>query len=116
MSMEQTQQSSEKQDFARTVAFLQGGATIHELTCALEELVAQCVLTGKKGQLQFTINVLPDGAGKVKVTDDVKVKAPKFPRKETVFFANEHGELSRKRPRQGELFDEEEDGKSRAAV
>lgn len=101
----------EKLDFEGVVSNV--GSSTKELTEALEGLVQTCVLTGKGGTITYTISVKPEGHGKVRVTDDIKVKAPKFPRKDALFFANEHGELSRKQPGQLELFDE--DGKSKAA-
>lgn len=100
-----------KLDFKGVVSSI--GSSMNELAEALEGLTQTCVLTGKGGSITYTITVKPEGHGKVRVTDDVKVKAPKFPRKDALFFANEHGELSRRQPGQLELpFD---DGKSKAA-
>lgn len=88
-------------------AFLQEqrqGGLHGELSDALADLVARCVEHEKGGSLSLTIHVKPnkDGATLL-ITDAVKVKAPEAPRQPALFFADEHGNLSRTNPRQPEL-------------
>lgn len=78
------------------------GALAAELGEALHELVEAVTETSKAGSLTLTIKIKPEGAV-LFVSDDVKVKAPAAERTASIFYADEHANLSRKDPRQPEL-------------
>lgn len=82
------------------------GAGLHnELSEGLAELTAAVLRQQKKGSLTVTVNVAPaEGAAvAVVVTDEVKVKAPKAATPPSLFFSDDHGNLSRRDPRQTEM-------------
>jgi hypothetical protein len=82
------------------------GAGLHnEAGEKLAEVVAAVIEHGKKGSLTLTINVEPQkGDGNlVIVTDEVKAKVPKAPSPASAFFSDDHGNLSRRDPRQPEI-------------
>lgn len=91
--------------FAAFVQEQRRGALHTELSEQLADLVHSCVETGKKGKLTLTIAVAPmkGEEGVLTITDDVKVAAPKPDARPAIFFADEHGNLSRNDPRQTEL-------------
>ena len=79
------------------------GLTHGELSDALHELVAAVTDTGKAGKLQLTINVAPmkkSGNGVLLVSDVIALKKPAPERKESLFFPDEHGNLTRNDPNQ----------------
>lgn len=89
-------------------AFLQEqrrGVAHTEISEALAELVQACVQTGKKGTLTLQIAVQPikDADGTVYITDGVTVKAPRPDARPSMFFTDDHGNVSRQNPRQAEL-------------
>lgn len=95
----------QRKPFAQFLQEARKGGLHSELSDELAELVQSCVETGKKGKLVLTVAVVPakDEDGTVQITDDVKVTVPKPDARPSVFFADDHGNLSRTNPRQGEL-------------
>lgn len=80
------------------------GALHGELSDSLAELVAACREHGKPGSLTVTIAVEPNKDGQtVNVTDAVKLKLPEADRGAALFFADDHGNLTRQNPAQPEL-------------
>lgn len=71
----------------------------------LSELVAAVKEHQKAGKLTIELTVAPvDGDPRqVKVTDVIKVSAPKAKPPASLFFSDAHGNLSRRDPRQPEL-------------
>lgn len=86
--------------FGSTLTALRFGSLHEELTEALGELTAQCVNTGKAGELHLTLKLKPGKAGQVEVIDDIKVKAPKPERGSSIMFSTAEGNLQREDPRQ----------------
>lgn len=85
-------------DFYTTT--LRNGATHQELNEAVEDLARAVLSTNKPGSVSFTINIKPDGANRVMVTDKVVLKSPEFNRSASMFFIDESGKPSRKDPSQ----------------
>ena len=81
------------------------GATHSELSEALYDLVSRCTDTRKKGSLTLTISVEPMKGDEdvLVVSDEIRLKLPEFPRKPSIFYQNDHGNLSRSNPNQPEL-------------
>lgn len=88
-------------------AFLQeqrDGLLHAELSDQLATLAAAVSDTNKAGTLTLTIKVKPSKVfGALEVEDDLKVKPPQSDRGAAIFFADEHGNLSRRDPRQPQL-------------
>ncbi|HXO86917.1 MAG TPA: hypothetical protein VN803_15450 [Gemmatimonadales bacterium] len=91
--------------FSQFLVEQRSGGMHGELSDKLQELVAAVAQHDKAGTLTLTVSVKPiDGRpGQYIVVDDVKVKAPEAPRGSSLFFADDHGNLSRSDPRQPEL-------------
>jgi hypothetical protein len=90
--------------FGAVVQEQRNGLLHSELSEKLADLVGAVLEHEKPGALTLTIKVTPNKDGSsLLVTDDVKVKAPAAPRRPSVFFADSHGNLSRRDPRQPEL-------------
>lgn len=103
---EQEGDAPARKPFAAFVQEQRRGALHTELSDHLADLVHSCVETGKKGKLTLTVTVAPmkgSSDGVLTVTDDVKVAAPKPDARPAIFYADEHGNLSRNDPRQLEI-------------
>lgn len=78
-----------------------------ELNEAMTELVAAVHSIGKQGKLIYTVTVTPrskkETCQEVVVNDRIDLKLPELPRGDTLFFANDAGEISRNRLEQPEL-------------
>jgi hypothetical protein len=100
-----TDERAQRKPFAQFLQEARKGGLHTELSDELADLVHACVETGKKGKLALTVTVVPakDEDGTVQITDDVKVTVPKPDARPSVFFADDHGNLSRTNPRQPEL-------------
>lgn len=93
-----------RKPFAAFVQEQRAGALHGELSDGLVELVQAVQETGKAGTVQLTVKVAPNKDGvTVTVTDKVVVKLPEGERGAAIFFADEHGNLMRRDPRQTEL-------------
>jgi hypothetical protein len=90
--------------FAQFLQEARKGGLHTELSEDLADLVTKVVDTGKKGSITLKLTVAPNSDGEtVKVVDDIKIAAPKFDAKPTLFFHDAHGNLTRTNPRQPEL-------------
>lgn len=79
------------------------GKTHGELSEALQKLVAGVRDTGKAGKLQLTISITPmkkASNGVLMVSDVIKVSVPAHDRKDSLFYPDEHGNLTRTDPNQ----------------
>jgi hypothetical protein len=75
-----------------------------ELSDRLREVVEAVAEHGKVGALVLTVTVKPTGAsGQYIVSDAISAKVPEADRGASLFFADDHGNLSRTDPRQPEL-------------
>jgi len=103
--------------FATTLAQLDKGSTLAELSAALTDLVAACRATGKKGALKYRLVIKPlpntDGA-QVMCVDEVRAEIPTADRRATLFFTTEEGRLTRKDPNQRDWLEEQAEAERRA--
>jgi hypothetical protein len=79
------------------------GETDGELTHELRTLIEAVQETGKPGVLTLTLKVSRKGERQVNIIEDVKVKTPVHSRSETIYFVDQHLNLTRNDPRQGVL-------------
>jgi hypothetical protein len=88
-------------------AFLQehrNGGLHGELSEQLAELALAALEHGKKGTLTIKFEVAPNADGlTVTITDNLVLKKPEGSRGAGIWFADEHGNLSRRNPMQQEL-------------
>ena len=86
-------------DFLREQA---KGSTHDDLSVALHDLISRVRDTGKGGSLQLTLTVKPfkKDTDTLVVADAIRVKLPEHDRKESIFYADRHGNLSRNDPNQ----------------
>lgn len=90
--------------FQLAIAEMEMGSLLPRLSEDLNALVKAVRAEGRKGKLTLELEIKPSGAnGQVKITSDVKVKAPQPEKGESIFFSTEHGQLMRQDPRQREL-------------
>lgn len=98
--------STKNNSYTRTIAQLNAGGSVDELSQHLAALVKAVKATGRGGKITHVITVAPASRGDivaVKLTDDIKVAMPKAPRPESIFFSTEDGTLQRNDPRQSEM-------------
>ena len=103
--MDEETEREETVPFAAILQQIRKGGCHHELSEELANLVQAVQAEGKVGTLTLTLKVTPydKDFGAVKVTDAVKVNAPKPENPSTTFFGDEQGNLTRSNPRQAEL-------------
>jgi hypothetical protein len=82
------------------------GLTHSELSEALAEVTRRVLEHRKPGSLTLKLDIKPGPGASVEVADKITVKAPQGQRESSLFFSDEHGNLSRKDPRQLELGDQ----------
>ena len=86
--------------FTHTLSHLEYGRTTDEIDIALNGCIKAAQETGKQATLTITLSIKPKNYGdQVFITPDIKVKIPKLPREETIFFPVD-GNLLRNDPRQ----------------
>lgn len=78
------------------------GRTHAEMSEALYDLAARVRDTGKKGSVTLTITIEPAKGDEdvLVVGDEIKLKLPEFPRKPSIFYTADDGNLSRTNPTQ----------------
>lgn len=89
-------------DFTVTVADLDDGEVLAQLTTELCDLIKAVTKTNKVGTLTLRLKVKPDGR-KVEVTADVSSKQPRPATGTSLFFADDDGNLHREDPKQPAL-------------
>ncbi len=82
---------------------LSEGATNHEMSEGLWDLLQRVQDTGKAGTLTLKVAIGFDGHGRVQVKDEVSLKLPEFNRPTTSFFVDDQGNASRRDPNQPTL-------------
>lgn len=92
----------EVRPFADILREIRRGDLHDELGYAMQELVAACQETGKKGVLTLKLTVEPDGYVLV-IADDYDGKPPKPARASSIFYADDNANLVRNDPRQQSL-------------
>lgn len=76
-----------------------------EVSRATVELVTAIRATRKKGSVSITLEITPDkhDENAVEVKPTFVVKVPRPTGRPAIFFVNEHGDLVRENPNQGEM-------------
>lgn len=91
-----------------TLATLRKGAALDDLAAAVREVVEAVKATHKAGKVVLTIELKPAGGNDdalLLVTDIVRAHPPRPAKPSTLLFAGDDNRLSRRDPRQPELFD-----------
>ncbi len=92
--------------FPETILQMNNGATVTDLSDALEKVVAAVRAAGKSGSVTLTVKVSPASKGATDVLiveSQVKAKLPEPERGMTVFYATADNRLVRNDPRQQQL-------------
>ena len=92
--------------FPQTLIEINNGATVTELSQALEQVVAAVRATGKSGSITLIVKVAPASKGSTNVLlieSQVKTKLPEPERGMTIFYATDDNRLVRNDPRQQQL-------------
>ena len=92
--------------FQETILQINNGATVAELSDALEKVVAAVRATGKSGSIALTVKVAPASKGSndvLIVESQVRTKLPEPDRGMTIFYATDENRLVRNDPRQQQL-------------
>jgi hypothetical protein len=92
--------------FQETILQINNGATVAELSGALQKVVAAVRATGKSGSITLTVKVAPAGKGSndvLIVESQVRTKLPEPDRGMTIFYATEDNQLVRNDPKQIQL-------------
>jgi hypothetical protein len=89
--------------FQETILQMNNGATVAELSEALEKVVAAVRAAGKTGSITLTIKVAPASKGNtdvLMVESQVRTRLPEPDRGMTIFFATTDNRLVRNDPKQ----------------
>ena len=92
--------------FQETILQMNNGATVAELSDALEKVVAAVRAIGKSGSIALTVKVAPASKGSndvLIVESQVRTKLPEPDRGMTIFYATDENRLVRNDPRQQQL-------------
>lgn len=95
----------EPTDFAVFITDLKRGMVSSELTELLNEVVRAVEHTGKAGTLTLKLKVYrpKNNSQVIQIADTVTANVPKFDRKESFWFTDGHGGLTRDDPNQTTL-------------
>lgn len=79
-----------------------GGKTHDELSEALHDLIQRVRDTGKKGTVSLTVTIAPmkNDLDVLVVGDEIKLRLPEHDRKQSLFYPDKHGNLTRTDPQQ----------------
>jgi hypothetical protein len=92
--------------FQETILQINNGATVAELSEALEKVVAAVRMAGKAGSVTLTLKVAPASKGStdvLMVESQVRTKLPEPERGISIFYATDDNHLVRNDPRQIQL-------------
>jgi len=92
--------------FQETILQINNGATVAELSNALEKVVAAVRMAGKAGSITLTLKVAPASKGStdvLMVESQVRTKLPEPERGISIFYATEDNKLVRNDPKQQQL-------------
>jgi len=92
--------------FQETILQINNGATVAELSEALEKVVAAVRLAGKSGSITLTLKVAPASKGStdvLMVESQVRTKLPEPDRGISIFYATDENRLVRNDPKQQQL-------------
>lgn len=88
--------------FADALRELSGGRSHEELSQSMHDLIGAVRDTGKAGSMTFTIKVAPmkKNADALLVSDSITLRAPQHDRKDSIFYTDKQGNLTRSDPNQ----------------
>ena len=92
--------------FQETILQINNGATVAELSEALERVVAAVRMAGKTGSITLTLKVAPASKGSTDVLmieSQVRTKLPEPERGISIFYATDDNRLVRNDPKQQQL-------------
>jgi hypothetical protein len=92
--------------FLPTITDMRDGTLPDDLNDALANVLAHVRATGRKGSLTLTLTIKPASKGSVAtlfLDAAIVEKLPKAEHPSSIFYANDHGGLSRRDERQPEL-------------
>ena len=92
--------------FQETILQINNGATLAELSEALEKVVAAVRMAGKAGSITLTLKVAPASKGStdvLMVESQVRTKLPEPERGISIFYATDDNRLVRNDPKQIQL-------------
>ena len=90
--------------FNEVLAEVDSGRLIEDLSRQLAEVTNAAIATNKVGELVLTLKVKPNKDNQVFLDSTVKAKVPEHSIATALFFANEEGSLTRRDPKQGDMF------------
>lgn len=83
------------------------GELLHECDELLTELIAAVERTGSKGVLTIKLPFAYNKAGQIEMTPSVELKKPRRALGAGIFYGTDDGALSRRDPKQDDMFDED---------
>lgn len=96
-------------EFLDMLENLSRGTVLMDAERDLNKVVAAVVDSGKAGSLSIKLSVKPEANGLVSIRGSVTPNAPKSNHMPGIYFVGAAHELYTDDPRQGKLFEEEED-------
>ena len=104
MNQKETTLSASENLFSVTLADVNKGNALAELSNELSALIGAVRATGKKGSLRLKLTLSPDDNGETSSVEvDIETKLPRPDRPKTVFFITEDNRLTRRNPAEQEL-------------
>jgi len=91
-------------NFNEIIAEVDHGNLHHLLSEALEQVSAGVLETNKAGSLTLTLKLKVNKDNQIFMDSEVKKKVPEQGVATSLFFADENGSLSRRDPKQGDMF------------
>lgn len=83
---------------------MDGGRLLEELSLELAQVTVAAIATNKVGELTLKLKIKPNKDNQVFFDSDVSAKLPKHAIGTALFFANDEGSLTRRDPKQGDMF------------
>jgi len=100
-----TEAKEQVKPFAGVLREVRKGNLHSELSDALQEVTTAVIEHSKPGEIALKLKIKPTGeeAATVMIEDAVTTKVPQPTRPQSMFFADDEGNLNRRDPRQAEL-------------
>lgn len=91
-------------NFNDVLSEIDGGRAHEELSRVLAQVTAAAIELNKPGEVTFTLKVKPNKDNAVFLETGIKAKIPEAGIATAMFFADEEGSLTRRDPRQADMF------------
>jgi len=89
------------------------GELVREADDLLAEMISAIKENGGKGDLTLKLSVKMNEAEQLEITPTLKMNKPRKALSVGIFYVSDEGKLSRRDPRQDDMFDELEDRRDR---